>query len=252
MPLLKPRLSLETKEELCNLIKEGKSLNQIKSLIGIKKTTAYYYMLKIKGRRYPVITLNLSNPLLVGKFVGVFAGDGSYSYNKKYTSYSLRIHFNRSEVDVISHYSKIISALAKPPLVYTCKNVTSLKIQCKELANLLKNYLSWEKGMKTHTIHLNNKLIHDKEFYRGFAAGLIDSDGYVRKGSPEVYYGTISPMLMENMKMIMEMFNIRYKIYIQNRGDKSPFLKLRVPAQEALKCCEIFKPVKSGLVVQSG
>ena len=98
------RLNSKIKEEIISLIKQGKSLNYISKRYGKGKTTIYYYMRKINGRKYKPIKLNLKNKELIGEIVGLFAGDGYYAHNEQKGEYRIKIYFNALEIPLIEYY----------------------------------------------------------------------------------------------------------------------------------------------------
>ncbi|MEK6951451.1 MAG: LAGLIDADG family homing endonuclease [Nanoarchaeota archaeon] len=246
------RLSFDTKENISSLIKNGKSLGEICTLLNLNKTTVYYYIKKIRGRKINPVVLNLSDSEVIGEFMGVFAGDGYYFYDKKRYKGKIRITFNRKEEKLVNYYAYAISKIiSKKPRLYYLSNIIILEITCKELSNLLKEYLMWEEGNKTYTIGLSlNKKSLSKKFIKGFVRGLIDSDGYVRKDRLEIYFGTTSTNLLNDIKKGFDTFKIDYKVYKQQRDNREDFYKLRISGEEVLKCCNIFKPLKAdGLMV---
>ena len=238
-----PRLKKNIKKNIINLIKEGKSLNYIRSKTGVSKTTSYYYMKKINGRRYLPIKLKLKNKELIVEIIGLFAGDGYYVNNV--WDKRIRIYFNAKEIRLIDYYRKSFKKLTnKLPAVLSQKSVKIMQLHSKDFCNFILSYVIFGKR-KVKTIELKNKLLlKDIKFVTGFLRGLIDSDGYVRKGRKEIYFGSISKNLFTDFLHSLNLFNFRYKTYVQKRDGFQDFYKVRLSGNEVDRFVKLIKPQK--------
>ncbi|MEK6910918.1 MAG: LAGLIDADG family homing endonuclease [Nanoarchaeota archaeon] len=238
------RLKFEVKKEIIDLIKSGRSLNQIIKETGMGKTTIYYYIKKIRGRKYKSIKLNLSNDELIGEIIGLFAGDGYYLNNENRYDYRIKIFFNSKENKLIEYYRNSFYKLTgKFPGVVRSRSVKIMQMSGKILCNFVLGYLSFS-NRKTATVALKDKSYYkNKEFMRGFLRGLVDSDGYVRKDRKEIYYGSISKMLFNDFLKGLNIFNFKYKTYLQ-KSKYSDFYKVRISGDEVDRFKSFIKPVK--------
>lgn len=242
------RLSNSQKNKIIALSNRGASLNQIEKLMDISKTTIYYHVRKKFGKKIKEVTIDNSNERKIGEFVGLFAGDGSYFFDKEKYLYRVRIYLNKNERNVLQYYTKLLEKLfGKPPNVFYYKSIAILDFRSKVIVNLLKSYLKWRRN-KTYTIGLKDYNKLSIQFLKGFAKGLIDSDGYVRCGQKEIYFGSTSPALNKNFVDTLKLLDIKYKCYVQKRTNRHVFYKTRIPSDEVTKFIRIINPIKaSGL-----
>lgn len=82
------------------LVNEGYSLNQISLKLERSKTTIYHHFLKTKERTILPLKLDVTDQNLLGEFLGLFAGDGSFYKTKDY-KYNIRLHFSIKDSDYI-------------------------------------------------------------------------------------------------------------------------------------------------------
>ena len=228
------------------MILDGKSLNKISKVTGIKKTTIYYYMRKKLGRKYLPLTLRLEDLELVGEVIGFFAGDGGLFHDLKRGQWHVRFSFNKNEVKVIEHYTESLRQFTgKRAFRYDNESVTILYYNSKILSKFYSDYLEWEKR-KGVTVRLRDKnLLKNKKFITGFIRGLTDSDGYVRKGRKEIYFGSVSEKLSNDFVKGLEFFGLKSKTYIQKRVNHLDFNKIRLSGLEVDKFISIFHPIKA-------
>lgn len=239
------RLSNSQVAEIKSFAKKGKSLNQIAKKMNVGKTTIYYHTRKLLGKKIKEVVIDNSNEKKIGEFIGLFAGDGSYFFEKAKYSYRIRVHLNKKEHDIIQYYKKLIRELfGKSPNLYHMESVVILEIRSKIIYNFIKSYLEWNHN-KTFTVKLKNFDKLSKEFLKGFAKGLIDSDGYVRHGRKEIYFGTTSPALNKNFVDILKLINVNFKCYRQIRENRHIFYKTRLANEEVSKFVKIIEPIKA-------
>tara|TARA_Y100000310_G_scaffold333429_1_gene410982 strand:+ start:829 stop:1584 length:756 start_codon:yes stop_codon:yes gene_type:complete len=247
-----PRIDKEIKNKIIKDIEEGKSLGQISSFTGVSKTTIYYHMRKLLGRKYKLIKLKTDDLELIGEAMGLFAGDGQFIYDKKRGDYKIKIYFNRKDKRCIKYYSSVFHKLiGKKPTLFPSGPVMILQVSSKEFCNFVLNWVKFTKP-KVRSIELRKKLmLKNKIFVIGFLRGLIDSDGYVRKGRPEIYFGSISTKLIRDFKRSLGLFNFEYKQYIRKHETWQDYYKIRLSGSEVKRFVDLVKPIK-GLTGKQG
>lgn len=127
--------------------------------------------------------LDFTNEELLGEIIGIFAGDGQYVSDLKRWDRRIKIFFNKSEQSLVDYYSSSFNRfIGKFPTVYPSGSVIIVQVHSKEVNDFILKYVSF-KRKKVKTIQLKDKnLLSNSKFVKGFLRGLIDSDGYVRKG----------------------------------------------------------------------
>ena len=240
-----PRLSQHQIALITKHLANHKSLNFIKLLTGIGKTTIYYYMKKRNGKSIPEVTINTSNLELIGEIVGIFAGDGNYYYDSSKWETKIRFYFNEKETLLSDYYFERLFLFAnKRPFDYNGKSVRIFEFKSKKIGTFLKEYLSWT-GKKGYTIHLSKPaLCKNKKFALGFLRGLLDSDGYVRKGRKEIYFGSVSIALADDFCRCLDTFHLPYVRYIQKRVKYADFHKVRLSGNSVDSFLIRIKPLK--------
>lgn len=245
------RLTIKQKIKIKKLALMGYSLNRIKRELNLSKTTIYYHTKKVLGRKLIPIKINLSNNEKIGEFMGLFAGDGCYSYDKSNYGHKIRIFIGINEDEIKNYYSgTIYDVFGKYPRVYSRKSMYVIEIISKDVILFIKKYLKWKNRFKTRTIELvKNVKKYPIEFNKGFLRSLIDSDGYIRKGRNEIYFGSVSKNLIKNFIDSLKIFNFKFKIYKQKQTtDSKIFYEVRLSNEEVVKFCKTIKPIKGGHV----
>lgn len=239
------RLTKNQKIKISKFIKQGKSLNCISKNFGVGKTTIYYYMRKINGKKIKPIIIDKSDEQKIGEFIGLFAGDGSYFFEKYTHIHRIRIHLNKKEVDIIRHYSKVIEKLfGKSPNLVDEKYCVALELRSKEVINFIRTYLEWC-DKKTYTVRLVKTYTPSKDFLMGFLRGLIDSDGYVRRTSAEVHFGSTSVNLHKNFIDALTIMKIKSKCNTQITKSNRIFYHSRIAKDDAIRFISLVKPIKA-------
>lgn len=240
-----PRLPVDVKQRLMDSIASGKGLYDLIDEFGLGKTTIYYYFRKIRGKKYKDVIINAEDEEKIGEFIGVFAGDGNFTFNKKKHEYKIRIHFAESERDLARHYGEIIEFLfSKKPRHLFAKSMLILDFSSKKIYEFIQQYLQWKEHKKTTTIKLSSTS-HPPAFWIGFMRGLIDSDGYIPKSGKRVSYGSVSKELKDNFVFNLVKLNITHRQYIQYANGKNPFYRIDITGENASKFCSAIAPVKA-------
>ncbi|MDP3917448.1 MAG: LAGLIDADG family homing endonuclease [Nanoarchaeota archaeon] len=238
-----------TKKEINNinkLIKNGKSLRQIGNIIQRSKSTIYYHYKKINGKKFKSISLENLTDCFLGEFLGLFAGDGNYFFDKKSYGYNLRFFFNINEKIYVEELSQHFHKMFKKKpgtYFYPKKSIIILGYKSKALHNLLVKNLNWKASQKkTYTIHLKEKY-RSKEFKIGFLRGSIDSDGHLSKN--KISFASTSKKLMNNIESFLIDLNFRnykrYK-YEDKRKNRVKIHLLQLNRPERKKFLNLIKP----------
>lgn len=240
------RFSNAEKRLIIKLLKKEKSLSFIAKEFNVGKNTIFYYRKKLLGLKIKKVIINLSNERLVGEFIGIFAGDGYFQKDVRSYSYKIKIFFNKNEKNLVDYYYDVIySIFGKFPRKYFSNSMITLELSSKQVIEFIKNYLRWD-GKKSKTVFLvNPPESYSKNFIIGFIKGLIDSDGYVRKDRPEIYFGTVSQKLFQNFIQSLGILNIAYKTYFQITTSHSKFCKVRISGNEFYNFIHIISPEKA-------
>jgi intein/homing endonuclease len=237
-------MTLNTKEKMLKLIKDGLSLNRISKETGLAKTTIYYYSRKIKGKKYFEPEFDLKYSEIEGEIAGIFAGDGSQHHDSKKGSYRINIHFGKTNYvfyvkDLFEGYFN-----KKFRLNHESRNRARLCTESKKIFFHFKNYLEYDSKIKHSTVKLRS-LDLPKEFLLGFLRGFLDTDGTIARCSDRsmrIVYTTTSKELSEQLKEILKQFDVAcggytakrlglkdlYQVYILARSNES-FLRLVQP-----------------------
>lgn len=229
------------KEEILNMIKEGLSLNKIKRLTGINKSTLYYHYKKINGKKFSGVGIEESDLNRLGEFLGIFAGDGNFYFDKKLYKYTVRIYLGLYETGYRKYLNKFLTDFfKKQPRVYErmSHGVEVSEYYSRDIYRLLRKYLAWEDN-KTKTIRLKSLDDKEQEFLIGFLRGVFDTDGGINKKKNKTAFGTASKRLAYQIKNILEQLDLKpgfYKYknkdfwYIDLYGERTDkFMKLVKP-----------------------
>jgi len=239
------RLSDIQKEEIKNKIIQNKSLNTIFKEMNLNKTTVYYHFRKIKGRTNVHIQINESNKELVGEFMGLFAGDGSYYYDKKSFCHKIRFHFCQREaffVDELDNNLFKILFNRIPNRYLRDYNRLDLAYTSKEMFQFIKKYVTWEPHIrKTYTVQLKPKN-YSKKFKIGFVRGSVDSDGHISKN--RIMFASVSYNLMINVANFLKDLKLDHNLhkYVDKRPNRKDIYHINIPATEHKKFLKIIKP----------
>ena len=195
-------------------------------------------------RQLNIMEFNTSSQEKIGEFVGVFAGDGNYTVDRRY-HHQIRIFLTARDSLYIQHVADLFTFICnKKPSIYYRKseNVAVIRIISVELYNFITKYLKWNKR-KTETVHLRKPLNgYKKSFLIGFLRGLIDTDGYIDKRGT-VKFSTISNNLSKNVELSLRKLKINYRKYIQTdkRKNRKPITRI-VVWKDFEKLIKIIKP----------
>ncbi len=226
------RLSPEIIGRINTMVAKNLSLNKISEVLGLSKSTVYYWYRKVKGKTFTKLVINSANQEIVGEFIGAFAGDGNYTVDRDY-KHQISISLNSRDLYYITHLRNLIGIVCgRMPHVYTYdrEHVTILRVVSKDLALFVKLYLTWA-NTKTATVELRDRGKElDKRFIVGFLRGLMDTDGYINHGAKYATFSTISPRLARNIETSLTFLDINFKEYLNEdrRKNYKPVFRIRV------------------------
>jgi hypothetical protein len=228
------RLSLDTIKLIRDLTNSGKSLRHISKEIGINITTIYYQVRKFKPKIKKEFVANLSD-FQIGELIGAFAGDGSYYHVKcvsplwSSSQHKIRYHLSlKSDKQYANHLFILLKRCSLNPFKITRKECSRLDIliNSKELIIFIKKFLIWE-GKKTYSVRLTKRLnSYSIEFLKGFARGLMDTDGYVEISNAS--FACASEKLIKDLTLILDSLGIKYKLSKKVREGRHDLFLVRI------------------------
>ncbi len=186
-----------------------KKLN--KEALLVKKIRNKHKKLRYYNSNYDKVIIP-EKPCILGEFLGVFSGDGSYFYDKKTGHHTIRIHLNANEDHKYALYLKNLIEEhfnKKVNMYYQSKTQLILSFYSKKIFDLIDSFLNIKE--KTKNICLKNNIEeYSKEFLACFVRGVFDTDGSIQKYRIRVK--TISEKLMKQVSHILSKFNINHKL----------------------------------------
>ena len=238
-----------TKEEIYfikNYIKIGKSCNQIANLMSKNKSAIYYHFKKIKGRTVFPIQVVSDNNELIGEFIGLFAGDGSFFKSKDF-HYHIRLHFNVAEKEFVHEIIKnvLFVLFRRNPRIYNQQNALILSYYSKNIYDLVRKYLTWnDNEPKTYSVTLIKQILSE-EFMIGFLRGNIDSDGHISKS--KISFDSVSKELIRSISKCLDFLRIkyRYREYQEKRLNRRNMHNISICREDFDKFFYIIKPRNS-------
>lgn len=230
--------------EIKNRDENGDSVNCIKEDLGLPKSTVYYHFKKAVGQKHKENALKIPNDEeFKGELCGIFAGDGSYRLTKN-GNYKIRFHLNHTE-----EYWKILedflkNKLGKPHFVCDSRETkVELLYNSKKLYKLFDRYLDWGEN-KTYTIRLRKNF--SKDFKRGFARGLIDTDGYRRPDHKRYVFSSASKNLRDDLYEVLNDLHVESQKFEEEPAKEhyGTKFKLRITGNDVNKFNKDINPRK--------
>ncbi|MEM5773217.1 MAG: LAGLIDADG family homing endonuclease [Candidatus Aenigmatarchaeota archaeon] len=243
------RLENSTKQLLIKKIKENETITKICKDLNLNKSTVYYYIKKLRGRRFPETKIEDSNLENVGELIGVFSGDGYFFFDKKSYKYNIFFYFSKDEEEYVKRFINLLNSIINRYIyVYKYKNVNKIfvRVTSKKLSELIKKYVTWNENQKrSYTIRLVKINFLSNDFLIGFLRGLFDSDGYTYKDKREIDFITVSPVLARQItKILRKVLNIRPLIYVykDQRENRKKIFYVKIKQYDAEKFLMIIRP----------
>lgn len=226
------------KESIINLIQKGISIPKIARETGVAKSTIYYHYKKIKGRRFKLVSIP-DDKKVIGEFLGAFAGDGSYYFDKKKYHHTISIFLHAKDDKEYGYYLRnlIEQNFNKDVRAYYKyqKNELKLTFYSKKILNLITEYLNIEDN-KTLNISLKKDFkIMPRDMLAYFTRGLIDTDGHVNKDG-QIVIALISKNMILQLKEILRLFDIESKIHVRKvRPNEHALYELKMLKYAAIR-----------------
>ncbi len=201
--------------DLVDLYDKHRSLRVLNLLTGIPISTLWYQLnnagaLKKQGLVHKIYT---NNDLLLGLYIGFWAGDGSRFIDSG--TYVTKFYFDKRQEELINYIDHVNCVLFKKKgIVQKDKrnNRASLKLYSKFIYFFPENYLNFSKE-KSASVHLKKEFSRD--FSDGYLLGLSLSDGYLKNNFK---FNTISDKLANNVLIALKQKGYNPKRYTTNRS----------------------------------
>jgi hypothetical protein len=235
------------KEDVLKSLKQNKSLNKISKEFSLNKTTIFYWYKKLGKSKITKINIKHDSQDLIGEFIGIFAGDGSYNMDREY-HHKVTIHLNSRDKKYIRHVKSVMRKLfSKNPhnLLSKKDNTTILKFNSKDVYLFVKDYLQWE-GKKYHSVCLKHDLRkYSRKFLIGFLRGVFDTDGHINRKIPRANFATVSEALVKNVEEALTFSRLTYssRRYVDKRGNRKPLFLIEIRRSDLNRFFELIKPV---------
>jgi intein/homing endonuclease len=147
------------------------------------------------------IKINALNNGEKGYLIGLFFGDG-YLHHDKGRHYRIYFYFNpKKDCDIVNYTILLLKKIQLSPYIMFHHGCIIIRINSKLFYNFLKFFQL--------QIYEANEI-----FIFGFISGLIDSDGYVRKG--DIVISNKSKTILKKVQFFCKKINIYSKLWNQN------------------------------------
>lgn len=239
------KISSNQKQELLiNLINNGKTFNEAVRKLNLSKSTLYYHYKKIYGKKIINPDFNISGSEVEGEIIGIFAADGGCCVCKN-GNYQISFFIGGSEQEYCKRLSNLMeNYFHKKPYIYKPrnKNVLILRYRSKRIYQFMERYLFWE-GKKTYSIQLN-RISVSKAFFKGFLRGYFDGDGYSDKNSRRIEINSVSKVMVEQIKYLMEKlgFTPNYTVKKDRFGLRTDLYRIRLNSRDAPRFIQFISP----------
>ncbi len=241
---MKKRLSNNELNNIKRLINQNYTLNQICKIQNKSKTTIYYHYNKIKGKITNQIQINNNNDILIGEFIGLYAGDGYYYKTKNYI-HRIYLCFNKEKESIYVDdliKNNLFILFNKTPYKIVRENRLIIYYNSINIKKLIDTYLEWDTNQrKTYTIRLKKK-INNLEFNIGFLRGCLDSDGYVNQF--KIIFSSVSKILIQDIANILSNLEIKHSIYKykEKRTNRKDIYHIYIKKSSQNKLINIINP----------
>ncbi|MBU0535612.1 MAG: hypothetical protein KKE20_01500 [Nanoarchaeota archaeon] len=204
-------------EKLVESYSQGMSLRAISREEGISPNTVKKYLL-LQGFKVDIKNiihgLKNNDDLLIGLYLGIWAGDGTQFLDNGYT---IKICCDSRTRYLIEFYQNFLLQLFdKKSRVATesGNNRAFIIFKSKFIYKFVYYHLNFE-DKKTYSVHLKRPVLsYSKRFLQGFLLGLALTDGYLNK---KFYFNTTSPKLAEDAIGILSILGFDARKYVHNR-----------------------------------
>ncbi len=221
------RLTTDQINEIIEFAKAGSSIERIAKEFKIGKTTVYYHA-RNYCQKTTKIDLNTLDESEKGYIIRFFLGDGDINRGRKAPRYIMRFYLDvKRDRDISTKLCQIFEKGRKKISLFPRDATLIVKVCSKELVNYIQTCIEYKRNQNNRK---EKKLLRSKdwslEFQYGILAGIIDSDGHVRKHlGTEIK--TVSPLIFEEIVKILTNLEIKPKTRIRRATENSYSKKTR-------------------------
>ncbi len=238
------RLNRYQLKSIENLTKDGKSLQHISNITGIKKTTIYYHTRKLKGKSIQMPIIRFDSDEKLGEAIGIFTGDGSLYFEPGRYHYQVRVHFGIKNLNYLNHVKDLFDASFGKKFLIKMDGPRKfvLQIYSKEIFAFFHDFLDFESRDKSKSVSLKEKFLKNEVFAKGFLRGLLDTDGTISKtkNGIKIAFYTSSHKLAQQISFLLKMFEIRHGITSSRKGQYNVYI-LKKDNNRIVKLLKPFK-----------
>ena len=163
---------------------------------------------------------NITN---IGWFIGAHIGDDSCDISKKNKSYRFRILGDNE--NVVKNYCEIFNKLAETSANYHKSYRSDYKIDCWEFCSsrtgnkdIILKFFDNQHGSKTYTAKVPKYIIKNNLWWP-FIAGLIDTDGTIRKN--QIVISICASSVIDSITSFLQSYGVSTHITIFNNVRKN-------------------------------
>lgn len=154
--------------------------------------------------KYQKPAFHLKDEEKIGEFIGLMAGDGGFSFYEKKRNYKIRLYIGVHQPALLIRAISLFADLFNlHPRVYDHTKrkrqhkFYSIEIESKPVFKFIQKFLKWGAGRRCKSISLNHQPEqHSRAFLRGFARGLVESDGWISHA--QVGFTSVSQALISD------------------------------------------------------
>jgi len=161
-----------------------------------------------------VYSLKSNNQILIGLYLGIWAGDGTQYYDK---GYRIKICCHSKDKKMIEFFKFVLAELFGKTIIqvaYEERNRALIRFKSKFIYNFVSEYLFYARN-KTLSVCLKYGLKkYSNGFLDGFILGLALTDGYLKSN---FIFNTVSIQLSNNVVSILKLYGFNPKCYTHNR-----------------------------------
>jgi hypothetical protein len=136
-----------------------------------------------------------------GYLIGLYIGDGN-QYLDRWRHYKINFYFNyKKDKDIVNYTILLLKKIGLSPYKMFHKGCTIVRLNSKSFYIFL------------NKIQINFLIKENDDFLIGFISGLIDSDGYVRKG--DIVLSSKHKNLLKTTQLFCKKIKVNSKLWKQ-------------------------------------